>query len=1107
MTTFPAEERLADGALVGRWWTPLENDSSRLECQLCPRRCALRPGDRGFCFVRENRDGRIVLSTYGRSTGFCIDPIEKKPLNHFFPGTPVLSFGTAGCNLGCKFCQNWDISKSREVARLSESAEPDAIAQAAINTGCRSVAFTYNDPVVWAEYAIDTALACRALGIKTVAVTAGYISPPAREEFFGHMDAANVDLKAFTEEFYQKVTYSHLAPVLETLSYLKRETDVWFEVTNLLIPAANDTPGELRKMCDWLLGAVGDGVPVHFTAFHPDFRMRDRGATPPETLYAAYDIARACGLKFPYVGNVHDGERQSTCCPGCGGLLVQRDWYQLGRYDLRVEVPGGPAHCRACGTSIPGRFETAKGNWGSCRQPIRIGDYAFTPGNVQVARDSMAYRVPSAGEFERRVHAIEYPATKEYDMTTTSTNPSTGPGESAKPQGPSLLQLNRLTAEQRRSVLEMGAGGLAATVTGQMIKSTPEVLGEFAQSIVMGVFVTLKRGELLRGCCGVMGKPMPLGPAIASAALKTAKEDQRMAPISPCELPYLTLDVTLLGPFQRVQEHGAERAQGVRIGRHGVMIQRNNHSGLLLPGVAIERGWSAEQFLQAVCFKARLPGDAWQNADAQLLVFEGESISGAISDLLPVNLPNIAPLPLTQEDVKAYAQVAAQNIVAIATGGTPSYVIPQLPDANVNAIVLSMQWGQGESAAPQQGNAIQVSFRPGVPLQSTLFQMCQNAAATFQRQGFQGEFQLGVTVGFDPAMHGYGRNADLSGIDGTQRAIVITEQRHCGVVFDPQRSPEESLAFLRQVLPVQARDGGVHTLQVLSTMPQVSAAVGPSALNLGGIRPAAVAGKFYPAQDAARRAMVEGLMAGDPPQAVAPLAVMVPHAGLKYSGSLAAKVWRSVEGLNERTAIIVSPKHTPEGVNWAVAPCDLWGLSNTTAFETDRELRSRIAESIQAAELDAGAHQQEHGIEVQLPLLERLAPKCKVIGLAMRGGTWEEIQQAAGEFAELLRSLESLPLLVISSDMNHFAPDAENRRRDRLALDAFASGDPQRLIDVCRSHEISMCGLVPAAFILETLRQLEQPFRVQEVGYATSADVTGDRSQVVGYAGALILPV
>ena len=348
-----------------RWWTMLPD--GRMECRLCPRFCKLQEGQRGFCFVRQRTGGGMVLTTYGRSSGFCVDPIEKKPLNHFLPGTSVLSFGTAGCNLGCRFCQNWDISKAREFDRLSDAASPDAIAASAKRLGCHSVAFTYNDPVIFAEYAIEVAQACRAQGIKTVAVTAGYITAEARPEFYRAMDAANVDLKAFTEDFYHRLCYAQLQPVLDTLVYLRRETDVWFEVTTLLIPGENDSRGELDRASDWFAANLGPDVPWHFTAFHPDFKMLDKPRTPPATLARAREIARAKGLKYVYTGNVHDRMGGSTWCPACGALLIERDWYELGAYNLDGN------RCRACGCEIAGRFERQPGTWGARRLPVRLG--------------------------------------------------------------------------------------------------------------------------------------------------------------------------------------------------------------------------------------------------------------------------------------------------------------------------------------------------------------------------------------------------------------------------------------------------------------------------------------------------------------------------------------------------------------------------------------------------------------------------------------------------------------------------------------------------------------------------------------------------------------
>jgi pyruvate formate lyase activating enzyme len=356
---------LEPGVVMGQWWHPVGD--GRVQCDLCPRHCKLHEGQRGFCFVRQAREGGIALTSYGRASGFCIDPIEKKPLNHFYPGTSVLSFGTAGCNLGCRFCQNWDISKAREMDRIGDWAAPEAVAQAAAKAGCRSLAFTYNDPVIFAEYAIDCARAAHALGIHTVAVTAGYISPEARGEFFAHMDAANVDLKAFTERFYGRLCLASLAPVLDTLQWLKRETDVWFEVTTLLIPGQNDSDEEIERLCAWFPDHLGADVPLHFTAFHPDFKMLHVPPTPPSTLRRARRLALAAGIHHVYTGNVWDAEGQSTYCASCGNLLVERDGYHLGAWKLDET-----GHCAHCGAELPGRFEAQPGGWGARRVPLRI---------------------------------------------------------------------------------------------------------------------------------------------------------------------------------------------------------------------------------------------------------------------------------------------------------------------------------------------------------------------------------------------------------------------------------------------------------------------------------------------------------------------------------------------------------------------------------------------------------------------------------------------------------------------------------------------------------------------------------------------------------------
>jgi pyruvate formate lyase activating enzyme len=359
---------MPDTAIEGvpaRYWHRL--DDGRIQCDLCPRYCRLHEGQRGLCFVRARDADRLILTTYGRSSGFCVDPIEKKPLNHFLPGTPVLSFGTAGCNLTCKFCQNWDISKARAFDRLTEQASPEAIARAAERQGCRSVAYTYNDPVIFLEYAIDVAQACRARGISNVAVSAGYICDEPRVELFRHMDAANIDLKGFTENFYKRLCTGALQPVLDTLVYIRHHTDVWLEITTLLIPGHNDSAGEIEQLSAWVREHLGPDVPLHFSAFHPDWKMMDTPRTPARTLIEARAVAMAAGLRYVYTGNISDEASQSTYCHDCGASLIGRDWYDITGWSLTAD-----GRCRVCNTACAGVFEGRPGAWGRKRLPLSM---------------------------------------------------------------------------------------------------------------------------------------------------------------------------------------------------------------------------------------------------------------------------------------------------------------------------------------------------------------------------------------------------------------------------------------------------------------------------------------------------------------------------------------------------------------------------------------------------------------------------------------------------------------------------------------------------------------------------------------------------------------
>ena len=1052
----PHVPRLPDGAKAGGWWHTTD-EPGRIICDLCPRACAVRPGDKGFCFVRENRDGQMVLTTYGRSTGFCIDPIEKKPLNQFYPGTSVLSFGTAGCNLGCKFCQNWSISKSREIERLSETASPAAIAIAASELDCRSVAFTYNDPVIWAEYAIDAARECRARGVKTVAVTAGYITPAARGAFYEYMDAANVDLKGFTEEFYQKLTLSHLKPVLETLRWLKHETNVWFEITNLMIPRANDSPDEVKQMCDWVLEAIGPDVPIHFTAFHPDFRLMDREGTPPETLLMAYDIAVKTGLHYVYVGNILANRHQSTFCPQCRKVLIERRGYEIGSYALRGN------QCQYCGTTIPGHFDKAPGNWGSRRLPVRISNFE-----------------PAADE----------PAKAPLMQINQS--------ESAAPSEVSL------TKDQQRAVVQSAARTLVECVTRQSLaaKQSQDNLAGVASMPVFGAFVTVKRRGKLRSCCGTMGPRMTLAESVRHAAERTADDDPRFPPLSASELAFLDMDVWVLFNPQPMTVRGAARHEAVLVGKHGLIVEREGKRGLLLPGVAVEHGFDAETFLAHTCLKAELPAVAWREDSTKVSTFEGLPIEAPLGSLLeelfPTGILEGPTFPIEPYDVPRLADLARSNILALATGATPNYYAPGVGDGNVHGLIVSvigadgMEWLQSS----------RFSLRDTFPLQSTLFSLCEGLAQTLRRQSITSRDLAGIGVEIavlnDPAMHGTVAEADLRGYSPVERALAVQERNKVALVFRTDRCKDDILAEAADLAEITTTNpASVNSFAILTNAPQVRVSRVPRASSGPSIRPPAVAGTFYPADaDELARLIDRCLKSGPDPQPRP--AVMVPHAGLIYSGRLAADVLRRVE--IPETVIVIGPKHTRYGVEWAVAPHDVWQIPGAT-IQSDRELARRLCVAIAGLELDAAAHAREHAIEVELPFLARLAPHAKVVGIAVGGGDLTRCRQFAQGLAEVIRGMRKPPLLVISSDMNHFATDDETRVLDEMALAAFETLDPENLYSTVTENRISMCGILPAVIVLETLRLLEQVSRIERIGYATSGDISGDRSRVVGYAG------
>ncbi len=337
-----------DNLYEARWWQ--KQDDGRILCTLCPRYCKIGEGQIGFCYIRQNIDGKLYSTGYGRPTGFAIDPIEKKPLNHFYPGSTILSFGTAGCNLGCKFCQNWSISKAKLDELNALYVTPEEVISLAKKYKTPSIAYTYNDPTIFGEYVIDISRLAKEENIKNVMVTAGYIDKEARKDVYRYIDAANVDLKAFTEQFYHKITFSHLNYVLDTLLWLKNETGIWFEITTLLIPNENDSDEEIKLMTEWIVKNLGDEVPLHFTAFHPDFKMLNKSKTPSSTLEQARKIAITQGIKYCYLGNIHHEIGQSTYCHNCKEVVIKRDWHSV----LKINLKNGK--CNNCGQNVAGIF-------------------------------------------------------------------------------------------------------------------------------------------------------------------------------------------------------------------------------------------------------------------------------------------------------------------------------------------------------------------------------------------------------------------------------------------------------------------------------------------------------------------------------------------------------------------------------------------------------------------------------------------------------------------------------------------------------------------------------------------------------------------------------
>jgi AmmeMemoRadiSam system protein B/AmmeMemoRadiSam system protein A len=643
---------------------------------------------------------------------------------------------------------------------------------------------------------------------------------------------------------------------------------------------------------------------------------------------------------------------------------------------------------------------------------------------------------------------------------------------------------------------------VAAGVLGRTPQVSDATLAGTADQLVMGAFVTLKRSGSLRACCGVLGRPMRVLEAVQQSALRTATEDSRFPTISPTELPHLHLDVTLLYGFQPIEARGRERVERVEVGRHGLHISRGNQAGLLLPIVPVEQGWNAEQFLEQVCRKAGLPTTAWQDDQTRLLRFEGHLIPGDFSAEVEAASGAEKPLRFASADLQRLADQCRQNVLALIRGATPNYYLPGCPDGTVEVVALSLRLGNQAEASTFS----QMSLRPGVPLQATLFSLCDAAAKTLARRGVgpaeSSQVQVGVTLLYDPAMHGMADKPDLAGLRPDRRALLVVEHNRSAWVFDPRQTIAELLHAAAQAAQVSSpATASVFSLAAQSTEARISVSNVPRPAPGPAVRPPAVAGTFYPGDPRQLAKMIDDLLADGDVQPADWPAVMVPHAGLIYSGRLAAQTFRRVR--IPETVIILAPKHSGRGVDYAVAPHDSWSLPGG-AIASDPALARRLAAEVPGFQLDAAAHQQEHAIEVQLPILARLAPQARVVGITLGAGDLDRCRELATGLAAVLRTLQPRPLLVISSDMNHFASDTENRRLDEIALQAVESLDPAAVYEtVVARHHISMCGVRPAIVVMETLRQLNLLGRCVRVGYDTSAAVSGDTHRVVGYAGLL----
>jgi len=1062
-------------------------EDDRLRCLACGHRCLIGEGQRGICKVRYNEQGELKVP-FGYVAGLQSDPVEKKPFFHVYPGSDALTFGMMGCDLHCSYCQNWITSQAlRDADAVApiRPVTPGQLVEVARREGSRLVVSSYNEPLITAEWAVAVFREAKAAGLACAFVSNGNATPEVLDFLRPWIVSYKIDLKSFNDRNYRK-----LGGTLENITRSVRmvhERGIWLEVVTLVVPGFNDGKEELRDIARFL-ASVSPDIPWHVTAFHQDYRMTDPDPTSTETLIRAAETGAEEGLRFIYAGNLPGrvGTWENTRCPSCGTTVIERFGYLIRGYHLDAN-----GCCPKCRTQLP-------------------GVWPGTAGEVRTGNDMIAFRNRLPRPVQLASERRESPAGREAQADPRQDRRSGLPiierpqahgGVQTMPTAETTALVSgelNLTEEQKQQILTATAGMLHGLVFGDP-PVFPAELSDVRDLVLSGAFVSLKRGKHLRACCGLIGQPIPLGQAIERAADRAIWEDERFPVVSPSELEHLQMEIWLLFNPQRVDARGEERANAITIGRHGIKVINGQSSGLFLPSVAVENEWDTHRFLNQVCVKAGLPPTAWKDDATALFTFEGEALRTDLAGPAgPKPMPRLAG-PCRLDDVATFVDLCRANLLSLMIGATPRY-FAGAPDGTATGIVLTLhQPNRGEVRSFSR-----ISLRPGLPVQSTLFSLVQSAAQYLVSQGTPPEainlVQIGLVFMHDPITHGTVGDPQLGGFDARHRAFLVLERNKAGLMYDPQQATAKLLEdAAKQARVAQAKAAGLFSLDVVTNASRVSFSTVPSPVRGPAVRPAAVAGTFYEADPEALARTVDELLAGAAsPEAWS--AAMVPHAGLRFSGRIAADVLKRIK--IPATVIVIGPKHTPHGVDWAVAPQQTWAIPGAE-IASDFILARKLCQAIPGLELDAAAHLREHAVEVELPFLVRLAPHTKVVGIAMGHADLESCRRFARGLADVLRSREEKPLLLISSDMNHFATDAETRRLDEMALLALEKGDAAELYQTVNQHNISMCGVLPAVIVLETLRELGLSIAGKRVGYATSADTTGDPSRVVGYAGML----